>query len=304
MAYDEEQDQNSRNSIPRLTILINLQISVRSIFPIRADGSSILPRDESQYVTNVGEHQIIGVDYRISARGCFNFSAFAVQRRHTTTTNRMDPLQSWQRRHGIQPDAYRDLLSVLSSTPEAQQNISEYDIPTEHLAGLDIPGPFEVQAPILNVSGSVTINEELHLRAAAVASDSSNSWPVHTSIPATEFEVDGWNQLIQDSQPVLPNDDLLLFNSNDAWYNSQAASTQLAQSTHTESEQKQPSCTRCWKQKKAVLTFIPSVLTVVNQSQCKPTDGNICLSCAKAQLPPQVCVRVRFADQPVFAKCE
>ena len=38
--------------------------------------------------------------------------------------------------------------------------------------------------------------------------------------------------------------------------------------------------------------------------QCTLIDSVICESCHQALIPPQICVRVRFASKPIFSKCK
>lgn len=37
--------------------------------------------------------------------------------------------------------------------------------------------------------------------------------------------------------------------------------------------------------------------------QCIPKDSSICERCSKLQIPSQICVRERYASQPIFSKC-
>ena len=63
-------------------------------------------------------------------------------------------------------------------------------------------------------------------------------------------------------------------------------------------------CIRCCKHKKRVRfadTLYPPLELIV--SQCTSTQSGACEYCSKADIPPQLCIRVRFADEPVFSKC-
>jgi hypothetical protein len=248
MAYAEEQEQSPGYSISELTILIiSLQVSTRRIVPGNASGCLTVPRHESQYITNVGSnHQVSGVDYRISVQRGFSFSTMLRQKRRVQSTNTMDyHLQSWQRRHGIQlnSDAYQDLLSIFGVNPD----INRFSPLTELATLTNTAYAFEQSD--LNPSDSTVVNEHLQIGAVSLV---SSSWPVNTSVPVPDPGAYEWNQLGPNLQLTLLDDIPTSFSPGDAQLRL-TESTQSPQSTSTESEQqKSISCTRCWKQRKAV----------------------------------------------------
>jgi hypothetical protein len=200
MPYQEDQDGASwRHTAFGFILVTSLHISITTVSCNKEDGYPILPRHRSQYHTNVAEHEIFGVDHHISVSRGFNVLLLAARRpRRVPTTKRMDQLlQSWQRRHRINSDAYMDLISILGSTPEAEQNIGEGEIFTEHLN--NPAGPFQVEASLLKIPSLSPTNKEF------------NAWPVDNFMPPAD---DDWHRVIRNAQQVLSDGSLPLLSSS------------------------------------------------------------------------------------------
>jgi hypothetical protein len=87
--------------------------------------------------------------------------------------------------------------------------------------------------------------------------------------------------------------------SNLPWQESSLGGTQLVK----RSRATEASCARCYCWKRKVSFLHNAERKYINKVECVSVESSICACCEKSKLPPTLCVRIRFTDEPVFAKC-
>jgi hypothetical protein len=164
-----------------------------------------------------------------------------------------EALQRWRQRHAVDDNAYRELVSILeaSKLPESSPNSANMLLETLHFAPGSWNRPSNLQIDTPSFSAHCQIDYNLQLEAFTEP-NSTSDWLANDSAPINHgFNLlNGDGQPLQDMESTPPfSEEMLPFCSSNVWTNPLPAHVAPLLS---EPEQKEPSCIRCWKWKKAV----------------------------------------------------
>ena len=169
-------------------------------------------------------------------------------------TTRMDEaLQRWRQRHAVDDNAYRELVSILeaSKLPESSPNSANMLLENLHSGpgSWNRPSNLRIDAPGFSTLCQIDDNFQLE---AFTEPNLTSDWLANHSAPINH----GFNLLNGDGQQDMEpfSEEMLLFCPSNVSTNPLTAPRELAHVAPllSEPEQKEPSCIRCWKWKKAV----------------------------------------------------